>query len=390
MLYYSLRPNRNSKTEKVRKAIFKLFILIHAIKLYNSCRNRVKLTKQGVVDADKSSWRKLLADGSDNDFLCITGFDRYSFKCLLRYLYPFAKHRSPTGRPSMLGFQDKVGLYLIYCGSTLNLKFLCMLFGIAPSNCSRYIAEIRQLICLHLRKNAHAKIQFPTAMEMEFYAELIMAREPSINNAIGFIDGVSIPCECGENEVVQRAFYNGYYKDTRVNNVFLFGPDGKIRFASINAPGSCHDTTVAINLMRKCLEELNGKVVCVDKGFPRAGIFKNVFVGPMGKKTLAKYRRDLTVAEFEAIVTLHHTYTSLRQSAEWGMRALQGSFPRLRTRLTANAFVRKEIIESICYLHNYRTDYVGINQIAAVFNLENEKYINIEGYDKIARYYQVD
>lgn len=122
---------------------------------------RVKLTRQGIVDPKQSAWKKLLEDGKDSDFLCITGFNRSAFKDLVQYLYPHSKKRSHTGRPSSLHFQDKVGLYLVYCGSTLDIDFLCMLFGIVPTTCSEYLEEIRQLICKYLISNPFAKIQFP-------------------------------------------------------------------------------------------------------------------------------------------------------------------------------------------------------------------------------------
>ena len=32
---------------------------------------------------------------------------------------------------------------------------------------------------------------------------------------------------------------------------------------------------------------------------------------------------------------------------------------------------------------------MGINQIATVFNPEYEQYINLEGYDRIARYFEI-
>jgi hypothetical protein len=73
------------------------------------------------------------------------------------------------------------------------------------------------------------------------------------------------------------------------------------------------------------------------------------------------------------------------------MRALQGSFTRLKSRLPSNKTKRKEIIFTICLLHNFRTHVVGLNQIATVFNPEYEAFINMENYDRIARYYeQVD
>jgi hypothetical protein len=41
----------------------------------------------------------------------------------------------------------------------------------------------------------------------------------------------------------------------------------------------------------------------------------------------------------------------------------------------------------VVLLHNFRTHYVGLNQIATVFNPLYEQYVNIENYDRIARYY---
>jgi hypothetical protein len=36
-------------------------------------------------------------------------------------------------------------------------------------------------------------------------------------------------------------FYCGYDSDTMVNNVFAYGPDGKVFFAAVNFPGSWAD-----------------------------------------------------------------------------------------------------------------------------------------------------
>jgi uncharacterized membrane protein YkvI len=72
------------------------------------------------------------------------------------------------------------------------------------------------------------------------------------------------------------------------------------------------------------------------------------------------------------------------------MRALQGSFARLTSRMTSCKETRATIIEAILLLHNFRTTHVGINQMATVFNPEYEQYINLYGYDKISRYYAQD
>ena len=56
--------------------------------------------------------------------------------------------------------------------------------------------------------------------------------------------------------------------------------------------------------------------------------------------------------------------TSMRQSAEWGMRALQSSFPRLRDRfIYEETGERKIIMKFLLLLYNVRARKVGINQI---------------------------
>ena len=84
----------------------------------------------------------------------------------------------------------------------------------------------------------------------------------------------------------------------------------------------------------------------------------------------------------------HNIYVSLRQSSEWGMRSLQGTFTRMKSRLTLIKRKRKLILSVIILLHNFRTEVVGLNQIATVFNVEYESFINIRNYDRIAQYYE--
>jgi hypothetical protein len=61
--------------------------------------------------------------------------------------------------------------------------------------------------------------------------------------------------------------------------------------------------------------------------------------------------------------------TSLCQAAEWGMRALQGSFPRLKDRITFSdeASDRKVFLNLIPMIYNFRMHYVGLNQIRSTF-----------------------
>jgi hypothetical protein len=45
------------------------------------------------------------------------------------------------------------------------------------------------------------------------------------------------------------------------------------------------------------------------------------------------------------------------------------------------------VIESIILIHNFHADVVGFNQIATVFDLEYERMVNLEGYNRISPHY---
>lgn len=62
---------------------------------------------------------------------------------------------------------------------------------------------------------------------------------------------------------------------------------------------------------------------------------------------------------------------SYRQTAEWGMRSIQGSFGRLRVPLEIKHTDRRGNLLEVCVrLHNLRTRLVGINQIKNVYMKE--------------------
>jgi hypothetical protein len=61
--------------------------------------------------------------------------------------------------------------------------------------------------------------------------------------------------------------------------------------------------------------------------------------------------------------------TSLRQCAEWGMRAIQGSFPRLKDKLLFSESLenRKVFLNLITMLLNFRTHRIGFNQLMSTY-----------------------
>jgi hypothetical protein len=72
--------------------------------------------------------------------------------------------------------------------------------------------------------------------------------------------------------------------------------------------------------------------------------------------------------EREELLAFTRQLVSYRQTAEWGMRTLQGSFGRLRVPLPiADDQARQDLIETCVRLNNLRATRVGISQIKAVY-----------------------
>jgi hypothetical protein len=75
-----------------------------------------------------------------------------------------------------------------------------------------------------------------------------------------------------------------------------------------------------------------------------------------------------TPEQMAEAMAFNHELLSYRQTAEWGMHAIQGSFGRLQMPLNCNNnSSRGDLIEICLRLHNLRTIKVGINQIRTVY-----------------------
>ena len=81
-----------------------------------------------------------------------------------------------------------------------------------------------------LRFHPLARIKFPDEHKMRRFADMISLREPTISNVIGFMDGLGLAMEMTSKRIQQNAYYCEYDCDTMVNNVLVFGSDGKVFF----------------------------------------------------------------------------------------------------------------------------------------------------------------
>ena len=255
------------------QCLWRLLLLILLIHLHNNIRDRHILLRQALVQPLDSLWTKLYQFADPLSFFHMTGLTRPTFAMLLDYLFDLEDivGHCRRRRPRLLGPEGCLGLLLFYLGSTMNYKHLCMLFGITPSVCSRVINMMLKKVVRGLRSHQMAQVKFPDAVKMREFVDMIQEREPLVSNIIGFMDGVSFPAECTDKRVEENSYYCGYDCDTMVNNVFAYGPDGKVFFAAINVPGSWADGSLTARFLGHLKAKIGEYKVCVDQGFPGVG-----------------------------------------------------------------------------------------------------------------------
>jgi len=152
---------------------------------------------------------------------------------------------------------------------------------------------------------------------------------------------------------------------------------GVIIAVNFNAPGSWHDSCVAQPIYEKLLKETpDGFYLVADTAFPRGSVeIEGRIVAPI--KTGERLRG--TNEEIEERFAYDRELLSYRQTAEWGMRSIQGSFGRLRMPLQINDKNARGDLLEICFrLHNLRARRVGYNKIEKVYMPEWKKTLDDE------------
>jgi hypothetical protein len=64
-----------------------------------------------------------------------------------------------------------------------------------------------------------------------------------------------------------------------------------------------------------------------------------------------------------------------------------GFFSKIQKSLPLESNKRRLVLEAIVLIHNFCTEIVGSTQIKTVFDPECKHLINMEGYDRIRKYY---
>lgn len=333
-----------------------------------------RIPRASLVKPDESPWKYLYDSGNDQALVTATGVDHATFAFLLASFEPlYDNHtidkdtgeirerapRSKGGRPRSLNAAACLGMTLMWTRTRGAEWSLSMLFGTTGTPTSVWIRFGRRILVDVLRASPEGDIKMPSEEELEEYIEAISDRHPNLGRerVWGAMDGLKLHLEQSGDHIIQNMFYNGWTCDHYVTNLFLFAPDGTICLRVTNCPGAVHDSIVGSwgRVYKKILRiyERYGAKITVDSAF--AG---------EGNDYLIKSAQSVANAESNAEVLMLREATSMRQASEWGMRGLQGSFPRLKDRFVYEERGERQLmLEMFVRLYNLRARLVGMNQI---------------------------
>jgi hypothetical protein len=206
-----------------------IIALMGGVLAYKSAKCRHYLRANAVPSPRISAWTHLFRCGDNSSFINLTGFDFTSFHELHAILFEGIPNKK-LGRKAKLDTRGKLGLLLLFLNATIGVKHLCLIFGITPSCVSRTLHFMIDLVISKLFSHVKSKISWPSEVEKEEFAELISNREPLIDHAIGFIDGLALRISCSDDADEQNAYYNCWHGDTYINNILVFSSRGKVCF----------------------------------------------------------------------------------------------------------------------------------------------------------------
>jgi hypothetical protein len=196
--------------------------------------------------------------------------------------------------------------------------------------------------------------------------EAIKEKYPLLQDVAYVGDGLKILLQKAGDPQMQNAYFNGWKSGHYITNVFMFAPDGTIIMSMLNCPGSMHDSELAAigspsiyNKIDYMYDRFGAKAV-MDSAFSASGRDSII-------KSTTKQCISTTANSLHELHTLQSA-TSVRQAAEWGMRALQAAYSRLKA-----VWPYKEKDERlwgltlIVLLYNYSANNMDLNQIKKVY-----------------------
>ena len=347
-----------------------------------------KIPRACLQNQSESVWRRLYEAQNDQGLITLTGFDCASFASLCEIFAPSFDSYTPfipsgtscfereklknKGRKRKIRPEDCLGLVLAWTRTRGSLMALQLIFGMTFSNLDYYLLFGKRVIVMVLRNDQRASVQIPSSEKIEEYKEMVKNRHPFLTDVWCTMDGLKITLEQSGDALIQERFYNGWTHDHYVSSVLCFCPDGTIPIAYINIPGAVHDSQIAdygdIYDKLEMVYQRDGGQCTVDSAF-----------GNVNREFLIKSSQDLIHIRSYRARNIAREATSMRQSAEWGMRAFQSSMPRIKDRMKfEERGERKVTLTVMILLYNLRARLVGLNQLKSFYVAALYRDANVE------------
>ena len=339
-----------------------------------------------------SSFKYLYSSGNEQALLNATGFDHNTFDILHdKFKHTYDHHMVtvdgiirkkkldedgvPMGRVRDLHSIGALGIVLMWYRTRGSCaRSLSMMFGQTSTCLYKWLKFSRKVLLQVLSRDIDSIIQLPSLEKVRFYQEVIGNKYPLCSDVWAAADGIKLLLEKSGDDSKQNYHFNGWKNGHFINCVFVFCPDGKISLCLLNAPGTFHDSTMSDYGVYKGLEAVytlcGGKVV-VDSAFKMSD----------ANYLVRSSQRDPGNAY---LLLLNRQATSIRQLSEWGMRMVQGQFPRLKDALQyEEKGERKVILTLMVHLYNFHCANIGINTIQNAY-CEKTNYFGRHAIDEDA------
>lgn len=346
-------------------------------------RRSRKVPRISTVEPYMSPWARLYGSDNMEGFITVTGLDPPCFRDLLGEFTLLFNTHSPyadekgdirkidggsmrRGRPRKITAAGCLGLVLFWTRTSCYYWTIAGFFGLTGSPCELWLRFGKRMLLQVLRNRAEAKIQMPDQAKLEKYVGSIARLYPSLTNVAYVGDGLKILIEKSSDNVKQNAFYNGWKCDHFITNLFIFAPDGTIIAAILNCPGSLHDSDLA----RIGVPSIYSKLSSHYEQYGTKCVMDSAFAGKENQCIIKSIPRDriFLAAQSEEQEAALQDALSVRQAAEWGMRALQGAMPRLKARWPYEEKDERLVgLTLITHLYNYKANKMDLNQIRSVY-----------------------
>lgn len=329
----------------------------------------------------QSPWNIAYHSKSERALITLTGLNHDAFEKLHLAFGPLFWAHTPysddgsirctneterRGRPRKISSHACLGLVLMWSRTTCQYWVLSGSFGLVGTCCGLWLRFGKRILLTVLSSRPDSQVKLPTAEKVNCYREAIENRYPMLKNVASVGDGLKILLQKAGDDQTQEAFYNGWKSGHYITNLFVFAPDGTIIMSMINCPGSMHDSELAasgspsIYTKIDILFEDYGVKCVMDSAFANAN--KPSIIKSKKRETIASSAESRE--EFEELMGA----LSVRQAAEWGMRALQGAFGRLKA---VWPYEEKDErywgLALISLLYNFSANNMDLNQIRNVY-----------------------